>query len=206
MGVEENKENEHRAYVGDTRLQRELTHRFMKVTIRPNIRRRAVANIIDYGIFLVFFSIIAKTFGHPNNEGGYTLTGVALLWIPFFWTLYFPIVESIKGRSLGKMILGLTVVDKRGGAISVIQAFQRRFLDFIDFSMFGLVAYIVVKNTPNNQRLGDLWAETIVVGEDESDCPYCKEKLRLSVEEVMKREFTCPVCGTMTKVASSMRS
>ena len=45
----------------------------------------------------------------------------------------------------------------------MIQSFKRHLLDPIDMSMFGLIAIIIIKNTNYNQRLGDLWAKTIVV-------------------------------------------
>jgi len=36
-------------------------------------------------------------------------------------------------------------------------------LDPIDMFFFGLIGIVTIKNTDKNQRLGDIWGNTIVV-------------------------------------------
>lgn len=36
-------------------------------------------------------------------------------------------------------------------------------LDPLDMFPFGIIGYITMKNTSKTQRLGDIWAKTIVV-------------------------------------------
>ena len=47
--------------------------------------------------------------------------------------------------------------------LTFLESFKRHLLDPIDFCFFGIVAIITIKNTVKNQRVGDLWAKTIVV-------------------------------------------
>lgn len=164
------------------------------IKTQPKIFSRATAAIIDYSLFFLFFIWIVFTFGEPNSEGGYSANGPEGLLIPLFWTIYFPIIESINGQTLGKKIIGLKVVSSSGNKITVSQSFKRRFLDWIDLFVYGIVAIIVVKNTPRNQRTGDLWAKTIVVGGELAICQNCYEKLNLNYEEVIRMKYDCPSC------------
>jgi len=43
------------------------------------------------------------------------------------------------------------------------QSLKRHLLDPIDMIFFGLVGIITIKNSEFNQRLGDMWAKTVVV-------------------------------------------
>ena len=173
----------------------------MTIKTDPKLLRRALGTIIDYGLYLIFFSWLVVTYGKPNDEGGYTLSDDPKGWWIFIgWLIYFPIVESIKGQTVGKMILGLKVVTKNGNSISLGQAFKRHFVDMFDFMFFGVVAFITIKNTPDHQRLGDLWAKTIVIGGDNYDCSNCRAQLTLTADEIIRREFICPTCKTTVKI------
>lgn len=168
----------------------------MTIKTQPKIQKRAFATIIDYGLYITFFIWAVTTFGEPDDEGGYSLSGLKGLCVELVWVIYFPVLESVTGQTLGKRILGLRVVTKSGNSISLWQAIKRRILDFIDFGFLGLVAGLVVRNTPDHQRLGDLWAKTIVVGDDDFACSKCGQEATLTVDEMVKGEFVCPTCGT----------
>lgn len=166
----------------------------MSIKTDSKVQRRALALIIDYGIFFIYFFWFGYTYGTPNDEGGFSVNGLKGLWIEVGWFIYFPLVESIKGQTLGKMLLGLKVVTQNGNSISFLQAIKRHLLDLFDFTFFGLIAFIAVKNTPLHQRLGDLWAKTIVIGGDSFSCSHCYEQLTLTYDEIVKRKFNCPKC------------
>ena len=172
----------------------------MTVKTQPKIQRRTLATIIDYGLYLTFFIWAVMTYGEPNEDGGYSLNGLKGIWVEIIWVIYFPVMESIFGQTLGKRILGLRVVTKSGNAISFWQAIKRRIVDFIDFGFFGLVAYLTIKNTPDHQRLGDLWAKTIVIGGDDFACSNCRQIATLTADEIIKREFDCPTCKTTVQI------
>lgn len=173
----------------------------MPIKTEPKLLRRSLSTVIDYGLYLIFFGWLVMTYGLPNDEGGYTLHNDPKgWWIFVVWLIYFPIIESIRGQTLGKLILGLRVVTKTGNPISFWQALKRHLLDILDFFFFGIVAFITIKNTLDHQRVGDLWAETIVVGQDKFECPNCKDELALTAEETIKKEFVCPTCKTIIKI------
>jgi uncharacterized RDD family membrane protein YckC len=173
----------------------------MPLKTDPKLLRRTLSTLIDYGLYLLFFVWLVTTYGVPNDEGGYTLKNDPKgWWIFVVWRVYFPIIESIRGQTLGKAILGLRVVTKAGNPITFSQAARRHFVDIIDFFFFGIPAVIAIRNTPDHQRLGDLWAKTIVVGGDIFACSNCGESLALSSEEMMKKEFACPKCKAVVKI------
>lgn len=173
----------------------------MSIKTEPKLLRRALATTIDYGLYLIFYGWFIYTYGVPNDEGGYTMSNdPKALWVFVVWFIYFPIAESIRGQTLGKLLVGLRVVSKNGRPISFGQAFKRHLVDMIDFFFFGIVAVIIIKNTPDHQRLGDLLAKTIVIGGETFYCMHCREELTLSADELVKGEFVCPECNATTKL------
>ena len=173
----------------------------MTIKTEAKLLRRTLATVIDYGLYFAFYIWLIVTYGVPNDEGGYSLRNDTKgLWVIVFWFIYFPIIESFRGQTFGKVILGLRVVTKTGNPISFGQAFQGHVVDMIDFFFFGIVAFITIKNTPDHQRLGDLLAKTIVIGGESISCPNCREQLTLSPDEIIKREFLYPSCNASVKV------
>ncbi len=179
----------------------------MSLKTEPNLPRRALATLIDYGFFIACNELFVSLYGSPNTEGEKTLDNDPLALVPIvIWVIWFPLAESTKGQTLGKMITGLRVVTMAGNTISFVQAMKRRILDFLDFLVsFGLVAIVAVKNTPNHQRLGDLWAKTIVIRINAASCSFCGASLILSNEEAINKEFTCPACGKTNIIANDRR-
>ena len=129
----------------------------------PKTSGRIVATIIDYGLTFAatFFYVIQV--GHQNEDGSYQISGLPALVPMIFWFIYFPIVESIFNMTLGHYLLNLKVVKTNGQPIDFSASFKRHLLDPIDIFIFGIPAIISIGNTPKHQRLGDLWADTIVV-------------------------------------------
>jgi uncharacterized RDD family membrane protein YckC len=167
----------------------------MAIQTERKLAKRSVAAIIDYGIFMAFAFWFTATFGEPV-EDGYTIHGIKGIVIPIIWFAYFPITEWIAGKTLGKLLIGLSVVTEQGGPISFTQALKRHILDMIDMGIVGLVA---IANTPKHQRLGDLWAKTLVIGGDNFRCRSCYQEASLSNEEIIKGEFECPTCHAVSK-------
>lgn len=75
--------------------------------------------------------------------------------------LYFPYLESKKGATIGKMIMGLKVVDYNGNKIS----FSKALLRYICFILQSSVAlsHILCFVTPRRQNLNEIMSKTIVV-------------------------------------------
>jgi uncharacterized RDD family membrane protein YckC len=146
------------------------------IRTQPNISKRTTATIIDFIIYLPIWIGYVYYFGEANDEGGYSVSGIKGLPLLAFWAFYFPGMEAIRGQTIGHIITDLKVVSLTGKRNSFLQAFKKRLLDAIDiFATFGLVAYITVKNSDRNQRVGDIWAKTIVVGGESVNCKHCGE-------------------------------
>jgi uncharacterized RDD family membrane protein YckC len=69
-----------------------------------------------------------------------------------------------RGRTLGKMALGLRVVGDDGGPVWFRQALLRALAGFVEFWLFvGAPALICSLSNPRGKRLGDVFAGTIVI-------------------------------------------
>ncbi len=132
------------------------------------IGKRIKATMIDYTLMFGIFIFMIVELGHPNDEGGYTLSGWKNIYPISFWFAYFVLAEHFLGGTMGHQLYKLRVVSVNNQSVTFYQTFLRRISDALEISWcFGLVAYILVKNTPNQQRLGDLWAKTYVTGQDQ---------------------------------------
>ncbi|AYF74689.1 RDD family protein [Nocardia yunnanensis] len=80
-----------------------------------------------------------------------------------------------RGRSLGKMVLGLRVVRADGGPIDFRHAVTRGLAGIVDFWMLGtgLIAVVVSLCSPQGRRVGDALAGTVVVY-DRSPLPFAQ--------------------------------
>src|SRR5262249_30993297 len=87
-----------------------------------------------------------------------------------FWFIYFVIAEALLNGTLGHHLFGLKVVSVLANPKPNFgQILLRRISDALEIAWcFGLIAFILVKNTQHNQRLGDLWAKTVVTGKNEA--------------------------------------
>jgi len=126
--------------------------------------KRFTAGAIDYTIILVFCFVYLYAFGSPNAEGGRTITGLPAFGPIAFWFVWLVLPEFIWGTTLGHLINGLKIISEEGEKPSFSQAVRRRLCDPIEITWcFGLIAFILIKNTQYNQRLGDIWGKTFVV-------------------------------------------
>ena len=130
---------------------------------KTNLKKRIIATLVDYTIYLLFFIFYVSYFGHDNNEGGKTVDGVMALPVFLVWFVYFVVVEAINGATLGHKGVYLKVVTIDRRSIGFGQALKRHLLDPVDILIWGIPALISIKNSDKHQRLGDMWAKTIVV-------------------------------------------
>lgn len=133
--------------------------------LKPNLTKRFLAGLIDYAIIYAFFYAFISAFGESNEEGGYSVTGFLALVPILFWFVFLVVLETFFGATLGNSIVGLQPksLTKNNGELSLGQSIKRHLLDPIDMFPFGLLGIMAIKNTDRNQRLGDIWAKTIVV-------------------------------------------
>lgn len=136
-----------------------------KIKTEPNIGNRLTAGLVDYIIICTVTFILIYAIGEPNNEGGYSLKGLSALIPMIFWFIMTVGLEISFGVTLGNSLVGLKPIPKNGTnrKLTFGESFKRHLLDPIDMFFFGLVGIVTIKNTDLNQRVGDLWAKTIVI-------------------------------------------
>src|SRR5690606_1518494 len=97
------------------------------------------------------------------------IVGVALV------VLGYPIVTEVamRGSSPGKAALGIRVVTIEGAPITPRHAFVRSALGLVDFLLVpgGMIAAVSALLSRRNQRLGDVFAGTMVLRERSASTP-----------------------------------
>lgn len=100
-------------------------------------------------------------------------TDAALQWVAYVGTLivvflvYPTVLEALtRGRSLGKLTMGLRTVRDDGGPISAQHAFVRSLIGFVEiYTLTGVPAFFSALLSERGKRLGDYAAGTYVVRE-----------------------------------------
>ncbi|MBB5396149.1 RDD family protein [Mucilaginibacter sp. AK015] len=136
--------------------------KFYTITPKPYIKLRIIATLIDYSLYFVFYTVYIYAFDENPEPGKATVTGIMVLPIIIAWLLYFVVLESAHATP-GHDIVKLKVVTDGAVKPSLSTTFKRRLLDSIDIFIYGIPALICISKTPKHQRLGDLWAGTVVV-------------------------------------------
>jgi uncharacterized RDD family membrane protein YckC len=138
----------------------------MQMTL-AQISKRIIASLIDYFLFSLAYAMLLFAFGQEGKSDDGRPTIQLNGWlnsIPvILWIVTFPIMEAFEGKTVGKKLMKLQVMKLNGRRYTMIDSFKRRICDWIDFALFGLPAFIIANNTSLRQRLGDLWAGTVVV-------------------------------------------
>jgi len=136
---------------------------------------RAIAAVVD----LVILAIIAIGIALPLGlltawavlSGSGTSPWFALIWGPTalvmfaVFIIYFTLLESNTGQTLGKRVFDLRVVSTSTGRPPDLgHSLIRNILRIVDWLPFlYLLGFIVAALGSKRQRLGDLLAETVVV-------------------------------------------
>lgn len=94
-------------------------------------------------------------------------SALALLLVVLALVGYPAAFETLsRGRTLGKMALGLRVVREDGGSVRFRHALVRALMGFIEiYATSGVIALIVSLASSKGKRLGDFLAGTVVVRE-----------------------------------------
>jgi uncharacterized RDD family membrane protein YckC len=118
------------------------------------------------GLVILFIVLAAAASGLDD-----ALVGALGIVIAVFVFVGYPVtLETLtRGRTVGKMALGLRVVREDGGPIRFRQALVRGvvwfFVDFWVFGLGGAVAIFVSLASAKGKRVGDFLAGTVVVRE-----------------------------------------
>ncbi|WP_232666209.1 RDD family protein [Pseudonocardia sp. TRM90224] len=134
---------------------------------------RAVAFAIDVAVMVVFYLLmlwIAAASGVLSVDPALAAT-ISIVALVTVFVIYPVTIETLtRGRSLGKMAMGLRVVREDGGPIRFRQALARGLAGFVvDFGIFsfftGAIGLITSLISPRGRRVGDMLAGTVVVRE-----------------------------------------
>ena len=135
--------------------------------------RRFVAMIIDSIILGIVSGVMTALVGAPMMLGEsdpaegmeQALHIQVIIWIislPIIW-LYFALLESSSSRAtLGKMALGIVVVDLEGNPLSFARASGRHWGKWVS-TLIILIGYIMAAFTERKQALHDIMAGCLVV-------------------------------------------
>lgn len=148
------------------------------------IGSRFIAILVDYMIWtagLIVLTILAvllipgfRVLGRVSMNW---VAGIVILLIFLLQWGYFTLFEAFnRGRTPGKQVAKIAVIHRSGRAVSFIESLARNLVRIIDY-LPGLyaVGLITIFISRRHQRLGDMVAGTIVVGDRGIETPHWGE-------------------------------
>lgn len=151
------------------------------------IGSRFIALLVDYLIWIPSIFVLGKVvaaltpslsaFNHLSAQWAFAIY-VFLLFL-FNWG-YFTLFEAFwNGRTPGKRVAKIRVIQRSGRAIGLFESMARNFVRYIDqIPIFYAVGAITMFCTRDHQRLGDLAAGTLVVRDRIEQVPASSESAR----------------------------
>ncbi len=132
---------------------------------------RGLAMMLDVALQLIVLFVamlvLSQVAAFGDEALALTLFLVTLVLIMIGYPVIFETLS--RGRSLGKMALGLRVVRTDGGPVRFRHALVRGlagfFIDFWALGLLGFVAVVTSLLSPNGRRVGDYLAGTMVIRE-----------------------------------------
>lgn len=129
---------------------------------------RAAAALIDLTVMLIGYVLGVTLWALTLDDFDSALSAAVLIIFTVLVLLGYPVVfeTATRGRSLGKMVLGLRVVSDDGGPERLRQALFRALAGVIEIWMFtGAPAVLCSMVSTKAKRIGDVFAGTIVISE-----------------------------------------
>src|SRR5208283_4923755 len=136
----------------------------------PRVAARVIDLVAHYlvgsftGILFMVMLVVASggrvsplVVGKLHHTG---ITGFAFALLGAF--AYQVIFTTVHGSTLGKLVLGMVVVQEDGSPCRFKGALIRELGYFVDALFFGIIAYTAMQGTVQQQRHGDEWAHTVV--------------------------------------------
>lgn len=162
--------------------------------------KRLFAYFIDFFLLIIYLYCMKNFLYETFNLDMYDNEGLDIVVISIPMLLYSLITElSMNGQTVGKKIMGIRVISLEGGEPTFGQFVLRWVTKFFEWpflfgyvvlnkealmlyifltGLFGIAVVIAIAVTPNNQRLGDLAAGTVVVN----------TKSKMSIEDTVFQE------------------
>src|SRR6201998_409116 len=129
---------------------------------------RAISAVIDLGVMFVCYILGLMLAFATQPELDDALVAAIVVIFTVLVLLGYPVIfeTATRGRSLGKMAMGLRVVSDDGGPERFRQALFRALAAIIELWMFlGGPAVICSLLSSKGKRIGDVFAGTVVISE-----------------------------------------
>ena len=127
---------------------------------------RLVSGLVDVAVTVLLAFAVAFALGVASARVDGALQHVAVVGVTILVFVVVPTtVETLtRGKSLGKLVVGLRTVREDGGPIAAHQAFVRALVGFVEiYSLSGIPAFFSALFNKRGKRLGDIAAGTYVV-------------------------------------------
>jgi uncharacterized RDD family membrane protein YckC len=129
---------------------------------------RAVGALIDVMVMFIGYLLGLMLWAAALTQLDPALSGAALIIFTVLVLVGYPLIfeTATRGRSLGKMAMGLRVVSDDGGPERFRQALFRALAGVVEIWMFfGGPAVLCSLLSPKGKRIGDVFAGTVVISE-----------------------------------------
>lgn len=129
---------------------------------------RVVSALIDVTVIFIGYIIGVLLWAATLTQFDPALSGAVLIIFTILAIVGYPVVfeTATRGKSLGKMAMGLRVVSDDGGPERFRQALFRALAGVIEiFTLTGGPAVICSLLSPKGKRIGDVFAGTLVISE-----------------------------------------
>lgn len=129
---------------------------------------RAVGALIDICVVMIAYLIGMMLWVATALQFDEALSAAIMIIFTVLALVGYPIIfeTATRGRSIGKMVMGLRVVSEDGGPERFRQALFRSLAGFVEiWTLFGGPAVICSLASPKGKRIGDVFAGTVVISE-----------------------------------------
>lgn len=146
-----------------------MTGEAVRLELRPaTFASRAVSGTIDVVIQVVALAVLFVVAARLSWSIDDAAASALMLSIVVLILVGLPVLTETltRGRTVGKLVMGLRTVRDDGGPIRFRHAFVRGLLEFVEvFLLFGVPALFSSLMSDRGKRLGDVVAGTYVVRE-----------------------------------------
>lgn len=129
---------------------------------------RALSAMIDLTVVFIAYTIGAVLWASTLGQFDTSFSAAVLIIFTVVSLVGYPVAfeTATRGRSLGKMALGLRVVSEDGGPERFRQALFRALAGVVEiWTLLGGPAVICSLLSPKGKRIGDIFAGTLVISE-----------------------------------------
>ncbi|MEO7421863.1 MAG: RDD family protein [Ornithinibacter sp.] len=129
---------------------------------------RAVSGFIDVVLAVILLLVGLLAFSLVLGVASEAVVGIVVIVYSTAVLIGLPAVleSTTRGRTLGKLALGLRVVRDDGGPITARHAFMRALVGYVEvYALFGAPALVASMIHPRGKRLGDMAAGTFVISQ-----------------------------------------